>query len=364
MNSRDFGSLRLISGVGAKAPACFLVEAHGRKFLLDLGEGPPPGRLPDLNGIGRVDALILSHGHKDHVGGLQLLERLGSPPVYATESVARALPVTVTTRTLPVAGRTELFGIAVETGRNGHAPGGIWLHFSTNGGLLYTGDFSAESILYHYDPPQQPAAVALLDCSYGDYQMPLAECWNVLAPFVARPPLLLPIPPNGRGPEIALELMRHGIDEIHVDDAMRNALRRLCGNDSSSLRPGLSDEIERLADIVRPIDGARGIMLAGAADGASGASAQLIAQMENVSEVTILFTGYINPNTPAERLTKSGRAQTMRWNVHPLLPDVVTVARTVHANTVVPAFCDRAQLSALARALAPARVTMDGPIEI
>jgi hypothetical protein len=41
-------SLRLVSGVGKKGPACFLIEAGGRRFLLDLGEGPPLGALPDV----------------------------------------------------------------------------------------------------------------------------------------------------------------------------------------------------------------------------------------------------------------------------------------------------------------------------
>jgi hypothetical protein len=31
---------------------------------------------------------------------------------------------------------------------------------------------------------------------------------------------------------------------------------------------------------------------------------------------------------------------------------------------VIPAFCDRSQLEALAAALAPARVTMDGPLPL
>src|SRR5580698_2131476 len=146
-------ALRLISGVGKKGPACFLLEAGGRRLLLDLGEGPPPGCLPEIDDIGRVDALVLSHGHRDHVGGLSLLPRLGNPPVYATEIVARGLPDGIVTRELPVGGNADVLGIAVETGRNGHAPGGIWLHFAVDGGFLYTGDFSAESILYAYDPP-------------------------------------------------------------------------------------------------------------------------------------------------------------------------------------------------------------------
>ncbi len=362
--NKDSGALRLISGVGTKGPACFLLETGGRRFVLDLGEGPPPGLLPEVAGIGRVDALILSHGHRDHVGGLSLLPELGNPPVYATEIVARDLPKTVAARPLPIGGTADLLGIAVTTGRNGHAPGGVWLQFGIDGGFLYTGDYSTESVLYAYGPPAKAAATVLIDCSYADYQKPLAECWHDLARFVERGPLLLPVPANGRGPEIALEVMRHGIADIYVDDAMRKALHRLDGSDAISLRPNVGDDIRRLAEIVKPIDGPRGVMLAASADGTSGATARLLPQFENLPEVTILFTGYVNPTTPAERLTKSGRAQTMRWNVHPLLSDTVALVRATQATTVIPAFCDRAKLSALAAALKPVRVTMDAIVTL
>jgi Cft2 family RNA processing exonuclease len=362
--SNGSGSLRLISGVGAKSPACFLVETGGKRLMLDLGEGPPPGLFPHVEDIGTIDALILSHGHKDHVGGMALLPKLGNPPVYATDIVARGLPMQLEVRSLPVAGKSEILGIAVETGRNGHAPGGIWLRFSIGGGLLYTGDISAESFLYAYDAPAQPTATVLMDCSYGDYQKPIAECWSKLAAFAERGPLLLPVPANGRGPEIALEFFRHGRDDIFVDEAMQTSLQRLADSDAVSLRPGLGDEIKRLADSVRPIESARGIMLAASADGASGASAKLLAEWEHEAEPAIVLTGYVSPSTPADHLAKSGRAQTMRWNVHPRLSDSVALARATQAKTIIPAFCDRAYLPALATALAPAGVTMDRDIVI
>ena len=362
--NKGSASMRLISGVGAKGPACFLVEAGGRRLMLDLGEGPPPGLLPDVDDVGPIDALVISHGHKDHIGGLALLAKLGNPPVYATDIVARALPKGTAVRTLPVGGSAEVLGIGVHTGRNGHAPGGVWLHFDVGEGLLYTGDFSTESILYAYDPPPPPAATALMDCSYGSYEKPLTECWNNLAPFAERGTLLLPVPANGRGPEIALELARQGHTDIFIDDAMRGALQRLCDNDCMSVRSNIRGELERLTRLAKSIDGARGMMLAASADGTSGATADLLARWEHSQEPAIVFTGYVPSATPAERLIKSGRAQFVRWNVHPLLSDTVTLARSVKAKTVIPAFCDRSQLAGLATTLAPAHVTMDGPVAL
>ncbi len=359
----ESASLQLISGVGAKGPACFVVEAAGKRLMLDLGEGPPPGLLPDIEGLGRLDAVVLSHGHKDHIGGLSLLPKIGNPPIYSTEIVARGLPKGVTVRPLPVRGTADVLGIAVETGRNGHAPGGVWLRFDIGGGFLYTGDFSTESILYAYDAPPAAAGV-LMDCSYGSYDKPIAECWNNLAQFLERGPLLLPAPANGRGPEIALQLARHGVADIRIDEATQAALRRLCDGEAISVRPGVGNEIERIADAAMLIDSACGVMLATSADGTSGAAARLLAQWEHAAEPTIVFTGYVPPGTPAERLIKSGRAQFIRWNVHPRLSDTIAIAHRVQAKTIIPAFCDRSQLAALTAAFAPARVTMDRTVEI
>jgi hypothetical protein len=72
----------------------------------------------------------------------------------------------------------------------------------------------------------------------------------------------------------------------------------------------------------------------------------------------------VTPGTPAERLVKSGRGKFVRWNVHPRLSDVIALLQSVQPQTVIPAFCDRAQLPLLAEKLAPARVTMERTIQL
>jgi len=75
--------------------SCHLVEIHGLSILLDLGmyQGPRDEArrinhwLPESTG--RVDAVILSHGHLDHCGKLPVLIHAGyTGPIYCTPATA------------------------------------------------------------------------------------------------------------------------------------------------------------------------------------------------------------------------------------------------------------------------------------
>lgn len=345
-----------ISGVSGKSPACFLVDTGHVRLLLDLGYGPQPGLVPDVDGVGNVDALLLSHGHKDHAGSLSLLPRVGDPVIHATEIVGRHLPPGISSQPLPLAGVTEILGIRVQTGRSGHAPGGVWLHLSVGEGLLYTGDYCTESILYAYDPPP-PANTVVLDASYGAAEASLAEGAAALAACVDTGSALLPVPADGRGPEIALSLARMGCRRLRADEAIRTRLQLLATAERASVGDGIAAELAALVPRIAPIEDLTGIVLATPADGTAGTVAQLLAQCERSPEPDIVFTGYLPPGTPAERLVASGRARYVRWNVHPRLSDNVALTRATRATTVVPAFCESPELPKLAAALAPARVS-------
>src|SRR5580704_16597966 len=107
-----------VSGLGPKEPAAFVVETNGQRLLLDCGEGPEPGRLPDVGAIGKIDAIIPSHGHNDHAGALRLRDRIGSPPVYATAPVITRLPAGIAAQPIPIRGRAIVRDIAIQTGPN------------------------------------------------------------------------------------------------------------------------------------------------------------------------------------------------------------------------------------------------------
>jgi hypothetical protein len=105
-------------------------------------------------------------------------------------------------------------------------------------------------------------------------------------------------------------------------------------------------------------------MLAGAADAASGRAAELVAAWESLSTPAIVFTGYLPPGTPAERLTRSERAAYMRWNVHPRLSDNASLVRSTRARQVLPAFGDRRHFEAWRAAFAPAHVIIEGTVRV
>ena len=352
-----------VSGCGAKGPACFVVETGGKRIMLDLGYGPQPGLWPDVDRIGKIDALLLTHAHRDHAGGLELREKIGNPPVFAAAPAVRLLPAGIGAQPLPLAGEAEVLGVRVRTGRNGHAPGGVWLHLGVGAGFIYMGDHSVESLIYAWDPPPS-AATLILDASYGAYDAPLAACIEHFAPVFARNAALLPIPVDGRGPEIVFYLARNRPQLPALGADLRAALSSMANEHAASLCPDVAPELVRIARDAPPITGPRGVMFTGFADATEGEAARLVAQWEGEPAPEIVFTGYLPPGTPAERLVNSGRARYLRWNVHPRLSDNTALVRAVGATTVIPAFCERKRLAALSDAFAPARVTMDTPLDL
>src|SRR5206468_3351072 len=134
-----------------------------------------------------------------------------------------------------IRGRTEVLGVAIETGRNGHAPGGVWMRLAVADGLLYMGDHTPESPLYVLDdPPATPTMI--IDGSYGDAEETLEPQRARIVEVVRRGPTLLPLPPDGRGPEIAMTLLEAGLD-VAIDEQVRLVAVMLTQAARESVRP-------------------------------------------------------------------------------------------------------------------------------
>jgi hypothetical protein len=186
---------------------------------------------------------------------------------------------------------------------------------------------------------------------------------RALDPLFDRGAALLPVPPGARAPEIALHLARRGVLP-HLDDAVRQAIGWLGAEHGASAHPEVRAEMTRIAREAPAIDGPRGIILCANADGTGGTSARLLREWEGTAEPEIVFTGHLPAGTPAERLVSRGRAQVVRWNVHPRLSDNVTLARAVGAEFVVPAFGHAEHTDAWRAAFAPARVVTQTPLQL
>lgn len=342
--------LTACGGFDAKGPACFLVEMGAARVLLDMGRGPDAGRRPDLEGIGRVDAVLISHGHADHVGSLDWLDRVGAPPVHAT-APTRALadaPALRAAQDMPVRG--EIAGLTVETGPAGHAPGAVWMRIGGEAGLVYTGDYAKGLGLWRIsDLPR--AEVAILDSSYGIEPDSTDRQAAALLDEIGDGPCLLPAPPAGRGLEIALACLEQGLTRIAICDQTRDTAR-IMTRFRDWLSPSGTRDLERLLQAcgrLEPDSPLDGIMIAAGANCGSGLS-QVLGPRAIEAGVPVIFTGHLSQGSPAEAWVEDGRAIRRRWNVH---PDRATLGRLLDqtdAGLVLPAFAGPDAREALAAA--------------
>ncbi|WP_192456493.1 MBL fold metallo-hydrolase [Musicola keenii] len=340
-------TLIAVSGVGGKSPAAFMVEVDGFRLMLDLGEGPRPGQLPDIGELPPPDAICLSHAHIDHCGGLILREAWGYPPVYATERVWRQIPATWVAeedrRILPEHGRCEIGPVLMITGRSGHSPGGIWMHVVAGGGLTYTGDWSTESSLFPFDLPPE-AALLITDASYGDRAQSLAEQKAIMLQ-ACRDGALIGVPGWGRAPDMALYLMEYGVVP-RLCSQVQQEISLLIDSQIPYLRQHLHHLLShQSARPYRPDD----VIICSDGTASSGLSAALRSQADRFH---FIFSGQIPYSSPAMMMLQAGRARWLPWNVHPRLSDQLMLANLTHAHTVIPAFIEPHNASQIEEQLA------------
>jgi hypothetical protein len=227
--------------------------------------------------------------------------------------------------------------------------------------MLYAGDLCRESMLYAFDPPPR-ARLAVLDASYGLDDVPQSARREALAPLLRAGPVMLPAPPRGRGPELALFAQEVTGRLPALCDATREAVRDLLGIARPSVREAETG-LRMLLDAPPIPAEPEGVMIVANADASGGEAAAAVARWRHRSEPLIVFTGHVPEGTPAARLLAQKLAVWRRWNVHPRLSDNAWLVRETKARLVLPAFTD-APLPALTAAVAPAQLAAGGPIDV
>lgn len=329
--------IRILSGIGDKGPACMQLTVNGKIWLLDCGHGPEANAHFDPTWLQGADAVFITHDHIDHIGGAAYAVEAGLP-IYATPQTAKALPPSAGVRPLPEKGVIEIEGERLTTGRNGHALGGIWMHFDIGEGLFYSGDWSEESGWFAFDAPP-PAATAILDCSYHLDRITQQDRFVALDQLIDTLPgqILLPVPPSGRAGEMALHLVkRFGLDAVILDPECRNALRTALASD------GLNTQAQEIAPLLERGDLEDARFLICDTPNADGGAAWGYARAWRESgrlgqDAHVVFTGHMTAHARGICSVPGGYFQ--RWNVHPPLPDQIKMLRRLQAKRFAPAFC-------------------------
>lgn len=332
-------SIRLLSGIGDKGPACVQLTVDDRIWLLDCGFGPEAHAHFDPDWLIGAEAVFITHDHIDHIGGASHAVEAGLP-IYATAQTARALPPAAKVHLLPERGQITIDGVTLTTGRNGHAMGGVWLHFELGEGFFYSGDWSEESDWFAFDAPP-PAATAILDCSYHLDDVPQSERFADLNRLLDQVPgqVLLPVPPSGRAGEMALHLVRrYGCESVMLDPECQAVLRAALnsgtvGPDAQSIAPLLDRG---------PMEQARFLICD--TPNADGGAAWGYVRAWNESgrlgrDAHVVFTGHMTAHARGICSVPGGHFQ--RWNVHPPLRDQVRMLNRLGAKRFAPAFCAR-----------------------
>lgn len=322
-------SIDVLSGLNSKAPAAILITTAQQRILLDAGGALDPDEdlwpVPD-----NLDAVLLSHDHVDHIADLGRLP--AGIPVYCTAITAQALPVGHDIRIIPVRGQFQLGEITITTGSCGHALGGVWFHLNIAGGIFYSGDFSLESALFHFDTPP-PAHVALLDASYGLYDVAQSAQWETLQTLFSLP-TLCPVPPSGRAVELAMLLARQGHTDIALDAPCQAMLRQMVEHNDGSLRPKAQGELKQLLQTLPPFSPQAHVVFAADPDGQSGMAWELRARGDFHHRT--LFTGHLN--RVARQQWLNGEVDFCRWNVHPTLKSLQALVAVLDCRMLFPLF--------------------------
>jgi Cft2 family RNA processing exonuclease/dsRNA-specific ribonuclease len=414
LNSLEISFLGGASSIGA---SCTLVRAAGRTFVVDCGvryAGSSP--LPDLSRLADtpVDAILLTHAHMDHSGGLPVLaEACPAAPVFATPPTIDLIHILLrdSLRLMNAPDResevplyTEhqvaalLHAVApvkyhqpIQVGEieirwlpASHILGAAMILMKTPAGtILFTGDYSvtAQQTVPALSRPDFQADLVISEATYGerlheDRNAAEERLLGQVRQVVDRGGrVLIPAFAVGRAQEILLILkraLRNGsLPETPVFvDGMVRAVCDVYRNHESFVSRGLAHEIRRTphafyTDSIQPVvrredrtrvlDTSPCIIVASSGMLSGGPSAGYCQELARHANDAILLTGYQDEESPGRALldlARSAGPKELRLG-HTTVP-----VACLFGTYGLSAHADRMQMVSLIEAASPRTVAL------
>ena len=339
--------IRFLGSAREVGRACVAVKSEKNQLLLDYGvmlsdEPGFPMHIPPKE----VDAIILTHSHLDHSGGVPLFHLQDKKPVYGTQlTFDLAKPLisdfirlsgyylsfeflelqTMMKSCVHVDFRKEQIvgDMKFQLVNSGHLPGGAQVLIEAEGKrIIYTGDYNAEDtqLLSGADRDYGELDAIIIESTYASEVH--AERKEIEKDFVEHVnrvvenggTALIPAFSVGRSQEIACVLAANHFEYPVAMDGMAREVNRIMMNHPSYMRdPKLFVRALRSAAWVdgwkdrRKIAGKPGAIISPAGMLKGGPAAFYIQKVGKKSKNGVFLVGYQIPGTPGRELLDSGK---------------------------------------------------------
>ncbi len=366
------GEVRLLGAVRQVTGAMSRVEMGGKRLLVDCGlaQGGGDHGVPDA--ARDIDALVLTHGHLDHIGHVpDLIESPFDKPIYATLATLQLAELSLEdslsmqrvsdhdigrfmarfrklARPLPYGKRTELDGFALTLHEAGHILGSASAEIeSKKSRVILSGDLGRPNSPILRDPNTEwaagkPVDLVVMESTYGsrehehthhDIEVQLEA---LLKDAIARKAkVLIPAFAIGRTQTLLfflnklVESGRIPTVPVAIDTPMGLAVtetyskfKPLYDKESLELLARSDDplDFEQLFEVrrgkdSRQLDGAVGpiVIIAGSGMCTGGRIIGHLRAGLPSPNTTVLFVGYQAEGTPGRRIQNAARTQGTVW---------------------------------------------------
>ncbi len=364
--------------------SAFLLNDGRKKLMLDYGVKlqPEPPQYPIL---AKPDAVVLSHAHLDHSGGMPMLYTRERPPVFMTDMTLDLTTLLVEDsikvgkkqgydvpfgfqelKRMKKATRFTNYGERFNVGNMkcsfydaGHIPGSVSVLVQDNKSVFYTGDIQTEnSNLLHGCRLPKKSDVLILESTYGNrvrrkrrqeeerFLETLEEVMSM------EEKVLIPVFAVGRAQEILLMLEKYA-GKVALDGMARKA------SDIIAQYGAYTKDRKRLKKILRKIHWVHTqkqrkealkkypIIVTSAGMLGGGPAIHYLREIRSRHESKVLFTGFLVEDSPGRNLiqTKVFETAEEKFHVH---CDVQQFELSAHA--------DHTGLMSIIRAINPEKV--------